>query len=224
LEKVQHNSNTPQGAADGINLVSYEIGSGGGLISTSFYYQNNNCSNDEKYFSEIDLVLRTNLTNPTQQDEENMREIIKHELGHAHMLQHAKGFGQLMHPNGNTGGVITSNDQTGANLVFAASGVCGGNPIGNGSCGVNCSTNSVGNISKDNINLSPNPTTNLLNISTNIGKIENISIINSHGQVLKEIFDTKSTFDIDVSSLPSGIYTCRIFNGKQIVNKLFLKL
>ncbi len=217
-----NNSNTPQGAIDGVNLVSIESGSGGFMRTNSFYFQN--CANDEKYFSEVDFVLKTDLTNPTPQDEENMREIIKHELGHAHMLQHAKGFGQLMHPNGNSGGIITSNDQTGANLVFGASAACGGNPIGSGTCRTSCSANSTSDILSDNIIILNNLTCNLINISSNKGLIEYVSIVNLQGQILNNTIVNKAKVEINISNLPSGIYSCVILVKDRLISKLFLKI
>ncbi len=207
--------NTPFVAADGTSLVSFESGSGGGMFVVSDYFGSNKC------FSEIDFVLRTTLTSPTTADEENMRELIKHELGHAHMLNHAKGLGQLMHPSGNTGGFITSNDKNGANLVFGASSVCSG--IGMGGCGGTC-TSSIHDNHVVNFHISPNPVTNILYIKSSEEKDFHVEIINNQGIILKSFDNLKTENDLNISDLPAGIYICRITNILVVSNKKFVKI
>ncbi|MCB9327417.1 MAG: IPT/TIG domain-containing protein [Lewinellaceae bacterium] len=154
---------------DGVNLITFSnTGTGGEMETSSFYFLSNYCDIDKGFaFKEIDFEIRSSLTNPTQQDEVQMREIIKHELGHAHMLTHARSgstsFQYLMHPNGNSGGFITADDATGANLVFVNSNYiiseCG-IPIGSGECGMSCGSSSVSDnhITKFNAMVYPNPT------------------------------------------------------------------
>ena len=207
--------NTPAGSLDGTNLVSFDSGSGGGLLIDSDYFGANNC------FSEIDFVVRTTLTSPTTADEENMRELIKHELGHAHMLNHAKGFGQLMHPSGNAGGIITSNDQNGANLVFGASTVCGG--IGMGGCGGTC-TSSLHDNHAVNFQISPNPVSNILNLISNEESILQVEIINNQGITLKTFVYLKTENALNISDLPAGTYICRVSTKNGSSNKMFVKI
>lgn len=207
--------NTPSGALDNINLVSFESGSGGGMLSSSFYFESSNC------FSEIDFVVQTTLTSPTTADEENMRELIKHELGHAHMLNHAKGFGQLMHPSGNAGGNITTNDKDGANLIFAASTVCGG--IGKGGCGGTC-TVSTHEENPANIQISPNPASIILNLISNEESIYQVDIINNQGITLKTFINLKAENELNISDIPAGSYICRITTKAGISNKMFIKI
>jgi len=145
-------------------------------------------------FKEIDFELRSPLTNPTQQDEDQMREIIKHELGHAHMLAHAKSgstsFQYLMHPNGNSGGFITTDDAAGANLVFTNSSniVTGcGVPIGSGDCGMSCGSSSVSDshITELNAVVYPNPTRSGVYIDVQQDYADlSISVLNSLGDEL----------------------------------------
>lgn len=205
--------NTP--AADGTSLVSFESGSGGYMDVSSAYFANNSC------FGEIDFLLRTTLTSPTTADEENMRELIKHELGHAHMLNHAKGFGQLMHPSGNAGGIITSNDQNGANLVFGASTICGG--IGMGGCGGTC-TSSLHDDHTIKFQISPNPVSSILNLVSNEESILQVEIINNQGITLKTFVHLKTENALSISDLPAGAYICRVSTKNGISNKMFVKI
>jgi Leucine-rich repeat (LRR) protein len=78
-----------------------------------------------------------------------------------------------------------------------------------------CSTLAIEDISMQNINIYPNPTTNLIKIKSNaiINKIELYDLMG------KEVLSTKQTNQIDVSHLPSGIYLLKasIKNKNQIV-------
>ncbi len=219
--------NTPEGIVDGINLISFSSGSGGLFNSGQSYFVLNKCSNDEYFFSELDMVIKSTYVNTVPSDEsgekKRVREAIKHELGHMQMIQHAKGFSQLMGPNGNVDGIITSNDQEGANLVFSSSLLCGSNPIGNGICGNSCATNFSKEEIYDEIKISPNPVSNVLSIFSYVNTNMKIQILNANGIVVSSLILSDNDF-IDVSELPSGIYTCKITSFKKIVYKKFVKI
>ncbi len=220
--------NTPLGAIDNTNLVSFEGGSSGGHLASAVYFEDNNCNNnDELFFSEIDFILRSNVLptqNPTSAQQEQMREVIKHELGHAHMLNHAKGFGQLMHPNGNSGigGTITTNDSEGANLVFNSSNACGLNPIFSGQCANSCGgTNSIETITNTQLGLYPNPTDDLLTIQID-EQIYLLEIFDHYGRLC--LSSKNPPKSIDVKHLISGIYIIKVYStSSESLNK-FIKL
>lgn len=189
-------------AVDDVNNVSYILGSGGGMVINSLYY-GNSCS-----FQEIDFQLKTTITNPSDQDKANMREIIMHEIGHAHMLEHSRGLGQIMQPNGNASGYISSDDKEGANLVFASSAACGSPSIGSGLCKNNCgSTNSILDLTRvDEYKISPNPTTENVElelIDIDLNKINKIIIYNVDGKILNSFTPFSKKFEIKLPDLPN---------------------
>ena len=217
--------NTPLGELDGINLVSFkksendENNVGAFMLTTESYFLGNNYC-----FSEIDFTIITNLTNPTYLNEEAMRKSIKHELGHAHMLNHAKGLNQLMHPNGSPLGIISDHDLNGAKLVFDASKVCGGEGIGMGECGGACTT-SVQEYDFSRIQISPNPVTDVLTIVSEEESIFHVNIINQIGYIVKT-FPVIGGGDhiLSIKELPPGYYICHIFTKSGTFNKIFIKL
>ena len=111
---------------DGVSTLTYEDGTGAGMAIQTNYFGSNACNGDELgfYFDEIDIVVRGPFQAPTSFDE--FEKALKHELGHAHMLNHARSVSTadrpLMHPNNNSGnGIIRAADSEGANNVFARS-------------------------------------------------------------------------------------------------------
>ncbi|GAA3510888.1 hypothetical protein GCM10022393_25670 [Aquimarina addita] len=66
--------------------------------------------------------------------------------------------------------------------------------------------------SKDQIDMYPNPTSDILNISLGGSEQAQVSIINMTGQVIKTISITEGTNSINVSQLATGLYTVKIFS------------
>ncbi|MEO6454590.1 MAG: Ig-like domain-containing protein, partial [Ginsengibacter sp.] len=79
------------------------------------------------------------------------------------------------------------------------------------------------------LKLVPNPVNNILNIYTSglQGNTQaTISIISSSGVTVKTIKSKGSdqTMQLNVSLLPSGVYTIKIANGDKVINKQFVKM
>jgi len=70
------------------------------------------------------------------------------------------------------------------------------------------------------INVSPNPTSSELTITSN-EKIEKINIIDLRGKIIKMISQNNNT--VDVSSLTKGMYFLQVHTDKKIVSKRFIK-
>lgn len=68
----------------------------------------------------------------------------------------------------------------------------------------------------------PNPTSNMLNISSN-NAFESASIHNLLGQKVRSISIDDTKASIDVSNLTSGIYIVKISNGSEEVSRKFIK-
>ncbi len=65
---------------------------------------------------------------------------------------------------------------------------------------------SVNEVVKARTAIYPNPTTNVLNIATDNGIVENVTIYNFLGQKVMEVPAAQSTITLDVSALTNGIY------------------
>jgi hypothetical protein len=73
------------------------------------------------------------------------------------------------------------------------------------------------------INISPNPTSGLLNLSNVSGvEIKNLIIINSNNQIVQNLKNISN--QIDISNIKSGIYTFRIETNKGWLNKRIIKI
>ena len=125
-------------SSDGISKISYVEGSGGAAHNVAgIYYFNNPCNspNGLAYgFKESDIVVNSpDVISPTLAQILTFKEKLKHELGHAAMLNHASGGNprQLLFPNGNSSGNPTQDDRDGIcrslefSNTFADIGTCG---------------------------------------------------------------------------------------------------
>jgi hypothetical protein len=231
------NSNTNLGL-DNINLVKY-MGQtsfpGGGMRIDPLYF-NSACSSETERgypFKEIDFQIYSGY-GPVSEQESVVKEILIHELGHAHMLAHSNsgsGANQyLMHPNGNVGGIITSADSDGANLVFTNSAniVSGcGTPIGSGHCGQNCSSSKNDESDNDSlISIYPNPTNDLLNIQFNVenNNMFAITLFDSKGiKIYNNILNFQNPIKLKIPHNP-GIYILKIEDSVSSYIRKIIKL
>jgi hypothetical protein len=67
----------------------------------------------------------------------------------------------------------------------------------------------------------PNPTTDLLRIDTEIGKIEYVEIFSIQG---KQISFPRNDNQIDTSEFPSGLYIIKVQSGRKIFSSKFMKI
>ena len=117
--------------------------------------------------------------------------------------------------------------ETGTNLTATANGdyavvVTVGNCSDTSAC-VNINTVGINNHQNliNNINIYPNPAINKLTIENGNLKINNISILNLTGEIVKTT--TVNTNIIDVSNLTQGIYFLQIHTDNGLVSKKFIK-
>ena len=214
---------------DDINVIKYggqNSSTGGGMAIQGQYY-NSICNSAEIgwVFKEIDFIVYSGFGDPSTQ-EAQLREVIGHELGHSHMLAHARNNTALdqplMHYEGNFNGTITTVDAEGANLVFANSQAivssCG-TPIGSGNCGGSCSPNYVHDFNSSfNVLVSPNPSSGIVDISfgsDDNAKIDFIEVVNINGVIVQR-FDLKYNIKQISIELPnqSGVYMLKVFSDK----------
>lgn len=95
----------------------------------------------------------------------------------------------------------------------------------NGNLNLLCETTThTKNLSnKNQLNIYPIPTNNILNIETHFDNKVFFEIIDISGKtVFSSCFQNKTT--IDVSKLPQGIYNIRLLNSDKILSKRFVKL
>ena len=78
---------------------------------------------------------------------------------------------------------------------------------------------SIDNFNVDDFKIYPNPTTNILNISSTISGNKKVSIFDVTGKLIKNTEENNDDFEIDVSNLKNGSYILKINN----VSYQFLK-
>jgi len=70
----------------------------------------------------------------------------------------------------------------------------------------------------------PNPATDIINISNNLDTIENVTITDLNGRVVKEVIFGTDQAQINISDLAQGVYILNaISNGKTITEKIVKK-
>ncbi|RYY50485.1 MAG: T9SS type A sorting domain-containing protein [Chitinophagaceae bacterium] len=76
------------------------------------------------------------------------------------------------------------------------------------------------------LRMSPNPTSNLLNVSllgTEVNRQSVLQVMDVNGKIIMEQPLKRNTQSVDVSKLPAGNYVVRILNGAAIITSKFVK-
>ena len=81
---------------------------------------------------------------------------------------------------------------------------------------------SLNNVEANNTKVYPNPASNMINIASDL-TIENLSIFNQAGQLVKIQKVNNSSFKQDVSDLPKGIYMIQLKTENTIITKRIIK-
>jgi|GEM_PF-2042915 len=231
-------------ATDGINVVIREkVSSANGKAALLFTGRTEFCTSgsvEAHYITDVDIQIDPSSTDiflPTSADRINMRNALKHELGHVHMINHAiipnvifvedqsiVYYSFTATSSGGNNIAIKPNDIVGANLVFPNSnailGSGCGSPIQHSTqCGVLCSgvnaTQEL-NIGSDVI-IFPNPTGENISIRSLDVQFEKsgiFTITDSSGRIVlsKECEANTSSIEINLD-LPSGAYFIK-YQGK----------
>jgi hypothetical protein len=214
---------------DGRNSIAIgSLGTPGAeaAVLTSLAYFSIDCNgstaNDEDggfIMTDIDVIVHSAFAIDNTIPYSRRKRVFEHELGHAHMLNHAHCFGggmfgysgPLMHPQGET--EIKDVDISGGNRVFANSSkiinnnTCIGTslvpiPIQIGYCGDLVASQDIpNNFTK----ISPNPVSDWLLIK-NANDFDNYSIYNSTGIRVINQFVPSSEFQVDLTLLKPGCY------------------
>lgn len=231
-------------ATDQINIIIEEsVSSENGGAALLFTLRTELCGNGQQqgyYMTDMDIIIDPSWTGmgfPSDADKTNMRNKLKHELGHAHMINHAV-IPSVFQPYNqsivywsftatSSGGInvtIKSGDVEGANEVFQNSqqilSTSCGTPIQiSDQCGAACSgTNStIDNNFESDVYVFPNPTDGKVLIqSLNIDfESEGIfTVIDETGRIYfsKVVSDNTKIVEIELD-LPSGVYFLR-FQGQ----------
>lgn len=88
---------------------------------------------------------------------------------------------------------------------------------------VTCAILAVDNVNANKFSFYPNPTSGILNISA-ANKIENVEVYNTVGQKVLGFAPNTNQSEINMSSLPKGVYLVKaLVNGKVTTNKVIKK-
>jgi hypothetical protein len=208
----------------------------------------NTNNNSIGYVSDIDIAINANRLNdmeydttflqPINQLKYDFYEVILHELGHGNLLNHTNQTNAIMYPYANFGPLTIAQRKTfidsdnldgGINVVIKSNNttnfLCTGVQTMSSQSGGNCTGTSGERIitvnNSNTLSIFPNPVTDMLNVNYTLLKSTNtsIQIINSLGQVVKEIFNSQPigtyTLTIDTKPFSKGIYYIRFSNGEK---------
>lgn len=117
--------------------------------------------------------------------------------------------------------VLWSDDQFGGNNMLKSG--TGTDALGNIDTSNDCSTASVKDISFYNIDVYPNPASNVINVRSEF-TIDNLSVLDLTGRTVKQQISNNKEFSLDVSDLSKGIYLVKLSSGdKEAVTKFIKK-
>ena len=116
--------------------------------------------------------------------------------------------------------VLWSDDQFGGNNMVKAG--TGDDALGNIDTTNVCPTASVKDISFYNIDVYPNPASNVINVRSEF-TIDNLSIFDLTGRTVKQQISNNKEFSLDVSDLSKGIYLVKLSSGEKEAVTKFIK-
>jgi Secretion system C-terminal sorting domain/Matrixin len=187
----------------------------------------------------IDFFYDTTFTQSVQTGKHDFYHTILHELGHAALLEHCNQLNSIMYPFITPGPIPANQRKTfigidnvhggqdvvnlsstisyancnqSGNMIPSTTGNCAGT---SGERGIEATQNNV-------LNIYPNPTNDLLNISYTINSncMVKVQLINSIGQILKEVSNEQSigsyTLTVDTKMFAKGIYFIKFTDGVNI--------
>ena len=85
-----------------------------------------------------------------------------------------------------------------------------------------CSTQSVKDISFYNIDVYPNPASNVINVRSEF-TIDNLSVLDLTGRTVKQQISNNKEFSLDVSDLAKGVYLVKLSSGEKEAVTKFIK-
>ncbi len=216
-------------ARDGKNIIV--VGSLGNpdaqaaLIVSQFYFSidcgGSDIENEDGGYilTDLDFVVDNNFASGN--DQARAERVFTHELGHAHMLNHARCFGflcggPLMHPQATTG--TKDVDIAGGNEIFVDSETIINNgcvqdnvaifpvAIKTGNCGIVVSANEL-ETNEIQVQVIPNPTYESIRVkaANKAAKLQ-YQLSDSNGKVMGIGIIISDNQNLDLSHYPSGIY------------------
>lgn len=116
--------------------------------------------------------------------------------------------------------VLWSDDQFGGNNMLKSG--TGTDALGNIDTANDCSTQSVKDISFYNIDVYPNPASNVINVRSEF-TIDNLSVLDLMGRTVKQQISNNKEFSFDVSDLAKGVYLVKLSSGEKEAVTKFIK-
>ncbi len=217
---------------DNINVVSLEnvgVENGQAALMVMQAYYEIECTNDPNLdeggyiMTNLDVIIDPDFYNNSSPT--NIRNKLVHELGHAHMLNHARtlsGADPMMHPQ--AANSLHSRDIDGANRVFGTSERVSGydceqngttvnvSPVlPNMDCGIINSTYDMYEASG--IKIYPVPTRATITVSAET-MVNSLTVHNMTGNVVSRYEVGSRQFEIDLGHLPKGPYWLTVQTDK----------
>lgn len=86
-------------------------------------------------------------------------------------------------------------------------------------CFINTSSVPEGEEIGFSFNLFPNPANRTVSVEFDFAKDVSLEIINTHGQIIRKIFNIQATETLDISNFPKGMYLVRLISNEIVVTK-----
>lgn len=244
--------------SDNVNLVAFgEVNTPGGIAAVRLgggYFNNCSPQGEDKviFINDLDMVIGEgfrNIGNSTNIQRSRMRNHIKHELGHAQMMNHARANGSasvfeqpIMRfsltdiSDGSSSYPIKQRDIDGALELFANSQLiattaeCGSPVVASSNCGIDCVVSSLeinDYLSKESV-VYPNPSNGVVtlilpeSLDRYDKKSVSLNVFSLDGKKVNSqyILGTNGSIELSVDSPPGMYFVILTLGGDTIMKKI----
>ena len=223
-------TNNTNNVNDGLSVLYFDASMSSSTFGVTLTSLDACSTTGRWYVTDVDLAMNGNTNfnftlNPTGAGQIDFYSVLLHELGHVRNLGHVLNGSQVMYPSigaATDKRTLHPNDVIGGNLVQNDSNtnqVCG-KPL---MVDATCPTMSVNDVVKTKFMVFPNPASHVISINSVSNNSDfKFKLYDLNGRLI-HTGDFKTSKNINVNHLKSGVYQLKIYNSTQNQIVKFIK-
>ena len=223
-------TNNTNNVNDGLSVLYFDASMSSSTFGVTLTTLDACSTTGRWYVTDVDLAMNGNTNfnftlNPTGAGQIDFYSVLLHELGHVRNLGHVLNGSQVMYPSigaATDKRTLHPNDVIGGNLVQNDSNtnqVCG-KPL---MVDATCPTMSVNDVVKTKFMVFPNPASHVISINSVSNNSDfKFKLYDLNGRLI-HTGDFKTSKNINVNHLKSGVYQLKIYNSTQNQIVKFIK-